>query len=198
MEHIEVSLLTKFLALLAYVKSDFEQGRKTELQAIKEIDEEKNNLFEQGVQIAIRGVGVIAGAMQIGAGVCYKSAGVLCASVGAPLLAHGVNNVYENSVGGDEEGIVRKGYRRASKLLGYGNREADITYGVVDLGLSGYGLINTLKVVPNASVSNVKKFKLFRYSSYDYIKGYRTMSKPALMTEISADTVTVKNLYEKK
>lgn len=79
---------------------DVEQGKKSPEQGMRELESEQKSLLEQARDVAQKGVGVIAGALQFatGAGICYASFGTLCLVAGAPLIAHGANNVYE----GDE------------------------------------------------------------------------------------------------
>jgi len=80
------------------IVNDVAQGKKSPEQGLKAIKDEQNSLLSQSVEIARKGIGAIAGALQFvaGAGICYGSVGALCLFVGAPLMAHGANNTYEN------------------------------------------------------------------------------------------------------
>nr|WP_269837029.1 DUF4225 domain-containing protein [Enterobacter cloacae] len=95
--------------------------------------------------IALKQIGFVAGGAQVygGASLCVGSLGLACAAYGAPMIAHGVNNVYENGYyllfREEQSGTVREAYRFAAKKLGYGNNQADLIYGVIDLSLSAYG-----------------------------------------------------------
>lgn len=54
-----------------YAKSifnDVEQGKKSPEQGLKEIKKEQSNLLSQSLEVAQKGVGVIAGALQFAAG----------------------------------------------------------------------------------------------------------------------------------
>jgi len=144
--------------------------------------------------VAQKGVGAIAGALQFaaGAGICYGSAGMLCLFAGAPLMAHGANNAYENGRNlwegrSDIQGPVRKGYQEAAKMMGGGAFEGDMAYGTVDLGLSAYG-VGRLILKPDA-------WRLFRYVRADYVRGYENSSKAALTFEVISDTATVNSMY---
>ncbi|WP_329604829.1 MULTISPECIES: DUF4225 domain-containing protein [Vibrio] len=148
-------------------------------------------------------MGFIAGVMQVtaGAGICYASATTLCL-IGAPMMAHGANNMYENGKyfwDGDENatGLVREGYQYAAESLGYSKSYGDIAYYGADLDMSAYGLAAksttakdaaeayqiaskpNLKAMPWTKTPKAKQFKLFRYSSEDYLRGYQAMSKGA-------------------
>lgn len=139
-------------------------------------------------------MGAIAGALQFaaGAGICYGSAGTLCLFAGAPLMAHGANNAYENGRNlwegrSDIQGPVRRGYLEAAKMVGGGAFEGDMAYGSVDLGLSAYG-VGRLILKPDA-------WRLFRYVRSDYVRGYENSSKAALTFEIISDAATANSMH---
>ena len=57
------------------------------------------------------------------------------------MMAHGTNNMYENgrnllTARTDTQGPVRKGYQALAKAAGYAEREGNLAYSSVDLGLS--------------------------------------------------------------
>jgi hypothetical protein len=176
------------------IVNDVEQGKKSPEQGLKEIKHEQNSLLSQSWEIAEKGAGVIAGAIQIatGAGICYGSAGTLCAFPGSLLIAHGVNNVYENGRNllegrSDTQGPLRKGYQEAAKFVGHGAREGNIAYGAADLGLAVYGL-GRLVLKPDA-------WRLFRYIRTDYVRSYKHIGAGALGFEIYTDIQTGKQIY---
>ncbi|HAS6641307.1 DUF4225 domain-containing protein (plasmid) [Vibrio parahaemolyticus] len=76
--------------------NDFKNGRKNKETVFKELKKERQNLMDQGSLISQKGIGFIAGVMQLtaGAGICYYSAAYLC-SIGSSMVAHGMNNMYE-------------------------------------------------------------------------------------------------------
>jgi hypothetical protein len=180
-----------------YAKSivnDVSQGKKSAEQGLQDLKNEQNSLLSQSLDVAQKGVGVIAGALQFaaGAGICYGSAGTLCLFAGAPLMAHGANNAYENGRNlwegrSDLQGPVRKGYQAAAKMMGGGAFEGDMAYGAVDLGLSAYG-VGRLVLKPDA-------WRLFRYVRTDYVRGYENATKAALSFEVLSDGVTINAMY---
>ncbi|MCW8335887.1 DUF4225 domain-containing protein [Vibrio paucivorans] len=191
--------------------NDFKSGRKNKETVFKELKKERQNLIDQGAIITQKGIGFVAGVMQLtaGAGICYYSAAYLC-SIGGSMMAHGMNNMYENGKyfwDGDENaiGLVREGYQHTAESLGYSKSHGDIAYYGADLAMSAYGLTAKTTTVKNASEAyqvlskpnlkpmpwtntpKAKQFKLFRYSSEDYLRGYQAMSKSALGAEVGAD-----------
>ena len=181
-----------------YAKSivnDVSQGKKSPEQGLKELKDEQNSLLSQSWEIAQKGAGTIAGAMQIvtGAGICYASAGTLCLVAGVPMMAHGANNVYENARNllndrTDTEGPVRKGYQVAAKAVGYGEREGNIAYGATDLGLSAYAFGRYI-LKPDA-------WRLFRYVKTDYVRSYKDMGASTMGFEVYTDFQTGKQVYQ--
>ncbi|WP_339456594.1 DUF4225 domain-containing protein [Pseudomonas sp. EA_65y_Pfl1_P120] len=182
-----------------YAKSivnDVSQGKKSPEQGLQDLKNEQSSLLSQSFEIAQKGVGAIAGAFQIatGAGICYGSAGTLCLFAGAPMMAHGANNLYENGRNllenrSDTQGPVRKVYQEGAKLLGGGALEGNMAYGTVDLGLSAYG-VGRMVLKPDA-------WRLYRYINTDYIKSYKTMGSSALIFEGVSDSVTGRSMYLK-
>ncbi|EED43557.1 hypothetical protein EBI_22406 [Enterocytozoon bieneusi H348] len=127
------------------IVNDVEQGKKTVAQGLVEIKTEQQSLLNQSMEIGRKGIGVVAGALQMatGAGICYASVGTLCLIAGVPLIAHGANNVYEggrNLVTGqsDAVGPVRAAYQSAAFAMGHDERAANMAYGAADIGLSVY------------------------------------------------------------
>ncbi|MGF1803684.1 DUF4225 domain-containing protein [Aliivibrio sifiae] len=196
------------------LKADYDEGIISKDEVVQYVRKERRSLIDQARDLSLYGIGVIGGIAQAtgGAVMCASAplttiAGVaLCATVGTPMMAHGVNNTYENSANimdylrGEQEikntGFVRQGYHLASKHLGYSNREADLAYSMVDLGLSAYGLTSTLKKVPYANVPDATQFKLFRSLASDYEKGWRTMGGGALAAEVLGNSYTIDGMYK--
>ncbi|WP_251029678.1 DUF4225 domain-containing protein [Pseudomonas fluorescens] len=180
-----------------YAKSivnDVSQGKKSPEQGLQDLKNEQSSLLSQSFEIAQKGVGAIAGAFQIatGAGICYGSAGTLCLFAGAPMMAHGANNLYENGRNllenrSDTQGPVRKVYQEDAKLLGGGALEGNMAYGTVDLGLSAYG-VGRMVLKPDA-------WRLYRYINTDYIRSYKVMGSSALIFEGVGDSVTGRSMY---
>jgi hypothetical protein len=173
---------------------DVEQGKKTPEQGLRELKNEQNSLLSQSLDIAQKGVGAIAGGLQFiaGAGICYGSAGTLCVFLGAPLMAHGANNAYENGRNlweerSDTQGPVRQGYQNVAKMMGAGEFEGNMAYGGADLLMSAYG-VSRLVLKPDA-------WRLFRYVRSDYQRAYIEASKKALGFGMVSDGVTINSLY---
>ncbi len=200
--------------------NDFKSGKKDKETVFKELRKERQNLIDQGSLIMKKGIGLVAGVMQVtaGAGICYVSAATLCL-IGAPMAAHGMNNMYENGKyfwDGDENatGLVREGYQHAAEYLGYSKSHGDIAYYSSDLAMSAYGAFAKTTTVKNAAESyqiiskpnlkpmpwtntpKAKQFKLFRYSSEDYLRGYQASSRVSLITGAVSDGMTADSLYE--
>lgn len=53
-----------------------------------------------------------------------------------------------------------------------------------------------LKPIPWKNTPKVKQFKLFRYSTEDYLRGYQAMSKSALGAEIGADYYNIDSMIK--
>lgn len=176
------------------VVNDVSQGNKSAEQGLKELKDEQNSLLIQARDVALRGAGVISGALQfaVGAGICYASVGTLCLFAGAPMMLNGTNNIYENGRDlfenrTDTVGPVRTGYRAISGILGKGNCEADVLYGIIDLSSSAYG-IGRMVLKPDS-------WRLFRYVKTDYIRAYRQASAHGFAFDRFMDIQNVKNTY---
>ena len=174
---------------------DVEQGKKTVTEGLSEIKREQRSLLDQSIAIGRNGIGVVAGALQIatGAGVCYASVGTLCLIAGVPLMAHGANNVYEggrNLMTGqsDTVGPVRSAYQSAALAMGHGEREANMAYGSVDIGLSAYSVVRHV-LKPDA-------WRLFRHLDSDRIRAYKIMRPSSLGAEAIIDSITLEQLYQ--
>jgi len=199
--------------------NDFKSGKKDKETVFKELQKEKQSLIEQGNLILKKGIGFIAGVMQVttGAGICYASAAALC-FIGGPMMAHGSNNLYENGKyfwDGDKDavGFVRQGYQNTAEFLGYSKSHGDIAYYGADLALSAYGVLAKTNTAKNASEAyqiaskpnlnpmpwtrarKAKQFKLFRYSAEDYLRGYQASSRISLITGTISDGMTADTLY---
>ncbi|CRM91548.1 MULTISPECIES: DUF4225 domain-containing protein [Pseudomonas] len=174
---------------------DVEQGRKSPEQGLRDLEDEQKSLLEQSLEIAQKGVGVVAGVLQFaaGAGICYGSVGTLCLVAGAPLMAHGANNTYETARNlwedrTDTQGPVRKGYHEVSKVMGGDEFEGNMAYGGADLLMSAYGL-GRLVLKPDS-------WRLFRYVRGDYQRAYINTSKQAFAVDMTADGFTMGSMYK--
>lgn len=179
------------------IVKDVEQGKKTVAEGLTEIKKEQRSLLDQSAEIAKKGIGVVAGALQIatGAGICYASVGSLCLIAGVPLMAHGANNLYEGgrnlvTAQSNTIGPVRAMYQSAAFAAGHGEREANMAYGTVDIGLSAYSIVRHV-LKPDA-------WRLFRYLDADRVRAYKTMSPVSLGAEAIINGITVDQLYKEQ
>ncbi|WP_262500049.1 DUF4225 domain-containing protein [Photorhabdus heterorhabditis] len=160
--------------------------------AIIEMEKEKSSY----TNLILKQIGFVGGGTQILAGytVCKASLGLACASFGAPLMAHGYNNVVENGYyllyRENINGGVREGYRYIANKIGLSDKDADIAYATVDLALSGYGAFR--KVLKPRE----KSWKLFRNIDNDFIRGWREMGTVSLTTEGIVDSSTILSIYQ--
>ncbi|WP_267370805.1 DUF4225 domain-containing protein [Gilliamella sp. B2838] len=153
------------------------------------------------------GLSVFGGVGMVMAGWALCSTGVGCL-IGAPLMLHGVNSAYEGGVGlasgvanvfdgGNRDlnisGPLRKVYQTSATALGFDASVGDLTYDLIDFGISIRG---KLKLVPKLNELGNPKFKLFFYGRQDLEKAYLQMSKKLLSFEIFSDTLTLINVYE--
>ncbi|MFY0730663.1 DUF4225 domain-containing protein [Pseudomonas sp. NFX15] len=177
------------------IVNDVARGKKSAEQGLKEIKEEQSSLLSQSWTVAQKGIGVVAGALQIatGGGICYVSAGIFCVAAGIPMMFHGANNLYENGRNileerNDIEGPLRKGYQGLAKSLNRSEHAGNIAYGAVDLSLSIYGA--------GRMVLKPDSWRLFRHLRTDYVRAYKNSSAPAFLLERSSDAMTIDNLNE--
>ncbi|WP_223513651.1 DUF4225 domain-containing protein [Pseudomonas sp. GL-B-19] len=179
------------------IVNDVAQGRQSADQGLKEIKNEQNSLLSQASEIAQKGVGLIAGALQFatGAGICYGSAGTLCLLAGTPMMLHGTNNMYENGKNlwegrSDVQGPVRKSYQMIAKIIGHGDAEGNMMYGTGELAMSAFGLAR-LVLKPDS-------WRLFRYVRTDYVRAYKTTPIPVIILERTADTITINGMLDQQ
>ena len=176
------------------IVNDVSQGNKTAEQGLNELKDEQNSLLSQAKDVALRGAGAISGALQFaaGAGICYASLGTLCLLAGAPMMLNGANSTYENGRNlfenrSDTVGPLRTGYRAISGMLGKGDCEADVAYGMVDLTTSAYGIVKM--------VLKPDSWRLFRYINTDYVRGYQQATRGGFVFDRLMDSATAKNMY---
>jgi len=177
------------------VVQDVEERRLSPQEGLRELKAEQQSLLSESRRIVAQTLGLIGGTVQVatGAGICYGSAGALCAPLGAPLMMHGGNNVYENARNlyesrSDIEGPVRKAYQHVAKQLGYSETEGNMAYLTGDLAMSGAGLFR--------QVLRHDAWRLFRFIQTDRERANRQMSTKALALEIGIDGQTADQLHQ--
>ena len=136
---------------------------------------------EKIIGYIIDGIGVVLSGVQIVAGVGLLAGSVATGNVigvvaGSSLILNGVGSAIE---GIDKlrnvpnpSNPVRDAYEDVADFLGFDQRLGLLTYQVVDLTTSYYGILK-LTVKPEA-------WRLFKYLPTDYYRKVQTMSKPAL------------------
>ncbi|MDY7559114.1 DUF4225 domain-containing protein [Pseudomonas sp. CCC3.2] len=196
-KHIQDGMLRlQFNRKVAYyargIVRDVAEGKKSPERGLKELTVELKALAIKSVEIGQKSVGVVAGVSQMvgGAAICT---GVITCPIGATIIAHGTNNIIENSVNlwtGDSnmQGPVRKVYRYIAKNMIGTDATGDKAYAIIDLSLSGWGLIR--------KVQKPETWKLFRTMPTDLFRAYRLMNKPSLALEILSDSMTIRQLYQ--
>jgi hypothetical protein len=198
MQHIQDGMLRlQFNREVAYyargIVRDVEGGRKSFAEGVKELEDERSGL-EKSTDALLQSIGLAAGVLQVTGGVamCVGSYGVAC-GLGLLTAVHGLNNIYENGTNllearTDATGAVRELHHFAWKSYGRTEFEGNMTYGALDLGLSGYGAFRKV-LKPGA-------WRLYRYVETDYIRAYKTLNNRALMFDRSADAATGIGMYK--
>ncbi|KAA0973669.1 DUF4225 domain-containing protein [Pseudomonas sp. ANT_J28] len=167
-----------------------DEGVISAWQGIQKIREEYAELSSKALFYAQNGAGVLAGAMQVEAGVSTigKTRGVGIVA-GAPLIAHGFNNMYEGlgniyygpGVPGTV-GPVREFYQ---EHLGSAY-EGNMAYYSMDLYLSINGLSNLVR--------KPDSMQLFNRDPINYEMAYKQMGRLALAFEALVDAITIKTM----
>lgn len=172
------------------ILEDVRSGRLSTGEAARLIELEHKSLSRISLEVG----GVIAGGFMIatGIGLCYGSPMTLC-SVGAPMIAHGTNNMYENGVNlaygrTDTVGLLKKVYRVAAVAAGGTESTGDVAYGSVDVLLSIYGFFRSM---PKSGT-----WQLFRSIRKDYVPAYKLMNKGSLLFEGIMSSWTAYQTYQ--
>ena len=184
-----------------------DSGAMTYEQGEEKIKEEEKSLLDQSLIWIGNGLSVFGGAGVTTAGLVLCDT-VLGCVVGAPMVAHGLNGIYEGSAGifngvmneidgGDRgievEGPVRQLYKLSVEALGFDASIGSIIYDLIDLGGSFYGKV---KLIPKLNEFDNPVFKLFFYGRKDLEMAYKQMSKLMLNTEFFSDIISLYNLYQ--
>ena len=189
------------------VVEQVDSGAMTYEQGAEKIKEEEKSLLDQSLIWLGNGLSVFGGAGVTTAGLVLCDT-VLGCVIGAPMVAHGLNGIYEGSAGifngvmneidgGDRgievEGPVRQLYKLSVEALGFDGSIGSIIYDLIDLGGSFYGKV---KLIPKLNEFGDPVFKLFSYGRKDLEMAYKQMSKLMLNTEFFSDIISLYNLYQ--
>lgn len=177
------------------VVDDVEARRLSPEEGLKALKSEQVSLLDQSGKLTQQVVGLVGGLGQVatGVGACVQRR-MLCTFFGGPVLAHGLNNSYENAKNiqtqrNDEVGPVRKGYQRIAAKLGYSEREGNLFYYATDVGLSGYGLFFRKELKPGA-------WRLYKYHDIDRARVFRLMKHHTLFFEGVVNGLTLSQLIK--
>ena len=190
-----------------------DSGAMTYEQGAEKIKEEEKSLLEQSFTWLKYGLSIFGGVGLATTGFALCQTGLGCV-IGAPMIAHGVNGIYEGSAGivnsvmneidggdrsEDVDGPLRELYKSGAEALGFDASVGSIAYDIADLGGSLY---SKLKLVPKITEIGTPIKKLWHYGRQDLVRYYTTMKKKALGAEIVSDAISlgmiltnVKNIF---
>lgn len=138
---------------------------------------------EKIIGYIIDGIGVVLGGMQVIGGFGITASSLMTGNVigviaGATLMFHGFGTMAEKL---DGVNFAEKYYEDASQFLGFSRALGKLSYQVVDLSTSFYGLAK-LTLKPEA-------WRLFYFTGPDFYRKVTTMSKPAMALKGISSTV---------
>jgi len=179
-----------------------EAGRMSYEEGFSELKKEEKSLWEQSIDWVINGLSIIGGLGLTAAGIALCSTGAGCL-IGAPIMAHGLNGIYEGTVGFYEgnsniQGPLREGYKASAKALGFNESVGNLTYDLVDMGLSVRG---KLQLVPKLTSRygekrKIKPFVLYHYAREDLDYAFRQTNKFLLNIELLGDLINITKIKE--
>ena len=184
-----------------------DSGAMTYEQGAEKIKEEEKSLLDQSLIWLGNGLSVFGGAGVTTAGLVLCDT-VLGCVIGAPMIAHGLNGIYEGSAGifngvmneidgGDRdievEGPVRQLYKLSVEALGFDGSIGSIIYDLIDLGGSFYGKV---KLIPKLNEFGDPVFKLFSYGRKDLEMAYKQMTSFFLTLEVWSDIISIKKIRQ--
>ena len=153
-------------------------------QGAEKIKKEEKSFLDPSVTWVKNGLSIFGGAglTEAGVALCYTG-------LGAPMIAHGLNGIYEGSAGAvnsvmneidggnrseDVDGQLRELYKSGAEALGFDASVGSIAYDIADLSGSLY---SKLKLVPNITELGTPIKKLWHYGRQDLVRYYTTMKK---------------------
>ncbi|PMY34143.1 hypothetical protein C1Y35_24780 [Pseudomonas sp. GW456-L14] len=163
-------------------------------QGLQEIRAEYAELSSTALFYAQNGVGVLAGGMQIEAGIAITGAsGGIGIVPGALLVGHGANNIAEgvaNIYNGPNMLGAQGPMRRVYQTLFRDTYKGDKAYYSTDLFLSGYGMFRSVRAPGSV--------QLFRYDPVSNEKAYQQAGKLALFFEGLVDAITLNSMVKEE
>ncbi|OTP94305.1 hypothetical protein B6D16_12040 [Gilliamella apicola] len=184
-----------------------DSGAMTYEEGAEKIKKEEKSLLDQSLIWIGNGLSVFGGAGVTTAGLDLCDT-VLGCIVGARMVAHGLNGIYEGSAGifngvmneidgGDRgievEGPVRQLYKLSVEALGFDGSIGSIIYDLIDLGGSFYGKV---KLIPKLNEFGDPVFKLFSYGRKDLEMAYKQMTSFFLTLEVWSDIISIKKIRQ--
>ena len=194
--YLDSIMQLKFSSIIAnYVNEvirDVNDGVISAWDGMQELINEYDELANKTWFYAKNNAGIAGGFMQVKTGI-ESAVGTrgLSLPYSGPMVAHGLNNIYEggmNVYNGtiDTVGPVKEFYRGVLRSDYYG----DMTYYSFDLALAGVGL--------GRKVQKEDAFKLFRNIPEDYERAYKQAGKIALALEAFVDGISLQSIYTLK
>ncbi|MGF7409106.1 DUF4225 domain-containing protein [Providencia alcalifaciens] len=191
--------INEVVAFALNIVEEVESGQKSYEQGSAELKEEEKSLSEQSLDWFLNGMSILGGAGQIWAGgaLCVTGGGCF---IGAMLIAHGANNIYEGAVGiyeghSNAQGFLREGYQAAATELGFDKSVGTLAYDMADFGLSLHG---KLKLLPKRNEFNQveKPLYLKKHARQDMERAYTRMRDELLQFELLNDAISIYKLKE--
>lgn len=194
---IKDAFRSQIKAFAYMIVNQVESGQKSYEQGSAELKKEEKDLKSQSKDWLLNGLSFLGGIGMLTAGIALCSTGVGCL-LGAPLMAHGANGIYEGGVGFYEgnsnvNGPLRNRYKLAAKELGFSESVGSLAYDLVDFGLSLHG---KLKLVPKLNDFGEAEKNLFlkKYGRQDLERAYKQMTNKLLAIELFSDAVALSKI----
>ena len=169
-----------------------DDGLVSAWHGLQEIRAEHAELESKAKFYAKNTIGVLAGGMQIEAGIMVTGGtGGLGAVPGVFLVAHGSNNIAEgvaNIYNGPDTPSAEGPIRRAYQAIFRDSYSGNVAYYSTDLFLSGYGMFRTVR--------KPETVQLFRFDPVSNQKAYQQTSSLALLFEGLVDAITLNSLAD--
>lgn len=204
---IKQAFITNVESVATEIVEQVDSGAMSYEDGSQKIKKEETSLWEQSLTWITNGLAIFGGAGMIMAGFALCSTGMGCL-IGAPLMGHGLNGVYEGSAGIfngvmnqidggnrslDVDGPLRQAYQASAQTLGFDASVGNLAYDLIDFGSSVKG---KLKLVPKLNEFGNPKFKLFYYGRKDLETAYRQMSRRLLTAEIIGDSLSLVTIID--
>ena len=167
-----------------------DSGAMTYEQGAEKIKEEEEDLLEQSLIWAERGIAILGGLAMIATGAAMCTTGVGCV-IGAYVGAHGLNSIQEGVTG--QDGFLKSTYQAAARELGMSESVGTLVYDLVDIGISVRG---KLKLVPKKDELGTPVRKLWHYGRQDLVRHYTQMKKLALAGEMFLDVISLISIFD--